>query len=142
MRIKKKTNGRKVAQLLSIRNRNIKSVLRQIQHRDRPRHTYIYCRSTAVAKRFLEDAEKEGFVFGDGTAPTSKETSDIFALNDDFTISYTGIVAHMMFGCDRGNVQWIDYGKYVNGEKDFQGVGKRNGNREEYLTCGILKDKV
>ena len=131
MRMKKKTNDRSVAQLLSIQNHSIKSMLRQIQYRDRTRHTYIYCRSTDIAKRFLDDAEKEGFVFGDGTAPTSKETSNIFALNDDFTISYTGIVAHMMFGCDSGNVQWIDYGKYVNGEKDFQEVGKRNGNREE-----------
>lgn len=117
--MKKRTNERTVAQLLSIRNCSIKSVFRQIQYRDRSRHTYIYCRSTAIAKRFLYDAEKEGFVFVDGAAPTSKETSDIFALNDDFTISYTGIVAHMMFGCDRGNVQWIDYGQYVNGEKDF-----------------------
>lgn len=122
MRMKKRTNERTVAQLLSIPNRSIKSVLRQIQYRDRPRHTYIYCRSTAIAKRFLEDAEKEGFLFVNGAAPTSKETSDIFALNDDFTISYTGIVAHMMFGCDRGNVQWIDYGKYVSGEKEFQEV--------------------
>ena len=121
--MKKRTNERTVAQLLSIRNRSIKSVFRQIQYRDLPRHTYIYCRSTAIAKRFLEDAEKEGFLFVGGAAPTSKETSDIFALNDDFTVSYTGIVAHMMFGCDRGNVQWVDYGKYVNeyvnGEKDF-----------------------
>ncbi len=127
----KRTKKRTVAQLLSIRSHNIKSVFRKIQYKDRSWHTYIYCRSTAVAKRFLDDAEKEGFVFADGTAPTSKETSDIFALNDDFTISYTGIVAHMMFGCDRGNVQWIDYGKYVNGEKDFQELSKRNGNREE-----------
>ena len=119
MRMKKRTNERTVAQLLSIRNYSIKSVVRQIQYRDRPRHTYIYCRSTAIVKRFLGDGEKEGFLFADGAAPTSKETSDIFALNDDFTISYTGIVAHMMFGCDRGNVQWIDYGKYVNGEKNF-----------------------
>lgn len=131
MRMKKRMNERTVVRLLSVRNYSIKSALQQIQYRDRPRHTYIYCGSTAIAKRFLGDAEKEGFVFGDGAAPTSKETSNIFALNKDFTISYTGIVAHMMFGCDSGNVQWIDYGKYVNGEMDFQEVGKRNGNREE-----------
>lgn len=122
--MKKRTNERTVTQLLSVRNYNIKSVLRQIQHRERPQHIYIYCRSTAIAKRFLDDAEKEGFLFGDGAAPTSKETSDIFALNDDFTISYTGIVAHMMFGCDRGNVHWIDYGKYVSGEKEFQEISR------------------
>ena len=83
-------------------------------------HLYVYCRSTAIAKQFLADAEREGFVFGDG-----KDTDNLFALNDDFTISYTGIAAHMMFGSQMENVYWVDYGKYMSGERDFR-VKKEN----------------
>ena len=92
---------------------------------NQPMHLYVYYRSTAIAKRFLADAEREGFVFGDGKLPTSKDTDNLFALNDDFTISYTGIAAHMMFGSRMENVYWVDYGKYVSGERDFR-VKKEN----------------
>ena len=62
---------RTVTALLSLNNRGIKAKIQQIMHNDLPRHTYVYCRSTAIAKRFLADAEKEGFLFADGKAPKS-----------------------------------------------------------------------
>ena len=115
----KAENKRTVAQLLAIRPHGFINVLRQIKSGNQPMHLYVYCRSTAIAKRFLADAEREGFVFGDGKLPISKDTDNLFALNDDFTISHTGIVAYMMFGCRMENVYWVDYGKYVSGERDF-----------------------
>lgn len=90
--------------------------------REFPRHTYVYCRSRALAERFLRDAEEEGFLFRDNVKPTKKDPDDIYALNSDFTISYTGYAAHMMFGGGGDHVVWIDYGKYICGEKDFQTV--------------------
>ncbi len=112
---------RTVAQLLSTKDNGILSALQNLKHRGKPRHTYIYCRSTAIAKRFLKDAENEGFLFSDGMVPTEKETSNLYALHEDFTICYTGLAAHMMFGRnDVGNVVWIDYGKYVSGNKHWQ----------------------
>lgn len=94
--MKSRKPERTVTALLSQNNPGIKAKIQQIKYNDQPQHTYIYCRSTAIAKRFLADAEKEGFVFADGKAPTAKETTDIFALKDDFTICYTGIVAHIL----------------------------------------------
>ena len=116
----KAENKRTVAQLLAIRPHGFINVLRQIKSGNQPMHLYVYCRSTAIAKRFLADAEREGFVFGDGKLPTGKDTDNLFALNDDFTISYTGIAAHMVFGSRMENVYWVDYGKYVSGESDFR----------------------
>ena len=88
---------------------------------DRPElHRYIYCRSKNIAKRFLQDAESEGFTFGDGTAPTQKDADDIFALYEDFTISYTGWAGHMLFrNPGSGNVVRIDYGKYLSGADEY-----------------------
>lgn len=111
---------RTVAQLLSARENGFRFPLQRPRKHDMlsPKHVYIYCRSSAIARRFLSDAEKEGFLFSDGTAPTNKDTSNLYALNDDFTISYAGLVAHMMLGRkDVGNVVWVDYGRYVSGEK-------------------------
>lgn len=90
-----------------------------------PRHTYIHCRSRAIAERFLRDAEAEGFLFCDGIKPTEKDPDDIYAVNSDFTISYTGMFAHIMFGGGGDNVVWIDYGNYISGEKDYQTVKRR-----------------
>lgn len=106
--IKKRTKGRTVAQLLSIRSHSIRRMFQHIQYGDRSRHTYVYCKSAAVAKRFPDDAEKEGFLFADGAAPTSKETNDIFALSDDFTISYMGIVLKMDAVCERSVISRMD----------------------------------
>ena len=111
---------RTVAQLLSARERGFRFPLQRFRKHEKlsTKHVYIYCRSTAIAKRFLADAEKEGFLFSDGTAPTNKDTSNLYALNDDFTICYAGLVAHMMLGRkDVGNVVWVDYRRYVSGEK-------------------------
>ena len=113
---------RTVAQLLSARDCGHRFLLQNPKECEKLRlkHVYIYCRSSAIAKRFLTDAETEGFLFCDGAAPTGKEAVNLYALNDDFTMSYTGLVAHMMFGRkDVGNVMWVDYGKYVSGEKSW-----------------------
>ena len=111
---------RTVAQLLSTRGPGLQYAFQLIRYDGKPRHIYIYCRSSAISKRFLADAEAEGFLFCDGAAPTGKEAVNLYALNDDFTMSYTGLVAHMMLGHkDVGNVMWVDYGKYVSGEKSW-----------------------
>ena len=79
------------------------------------------CKRLAIAKRFLADTEAEGFLFCDGAAPTGKEAVNLYALNDNFTISYARLVAHMMLGRkDVGNAVWVDYGRYVSGEKLWQ----------------------
>ena len=115
-----KKKERTVAQLLSTRSSGLQYAFQHFRNNGKPRHIYIYCRSSAIAKRFLTDAETEGFLFCDGAAPTGKEAVNLYALNDDFTMSYTGLVAHMMLGHkDVGNVMWVDYGKYVSGEKSW-----------------------
>ena len=78
---------RTVAALLSVQ---MKGTLNRLRYRSHPKHLYIYCRGKNIAKSFLANAESEGFTFGDGQPPTSKETTDIYALKDDFTISCTG----------------------------------------------------
>ena len=113
-----KYKERTIAELLCREKKVLRTLVRGLTHRNAPRHTYIYCRSRAVARRFLQDAEKEGFLFGDGVLPTRKGTDSLFAIRDDLTISYTGWAGHMLFrNPSMGNVVTIDYGSYICGKK-------------------------
>lgn len=58
---------------------------------------YIYLANNDICRQFLQDAENEGFTFGDGTKPTLKHSSDIIVLNADLTLNYVGFVGHAAF---------------------------------------------
>ncbi len=78
---------------------------------------YVYLDNADIGKRFLQDAENEGFTFTDGTKPTQKHTSDIIALNADATINYVGFVGRVAFQAASkiGNqpLVKIDYREYL-----------------------------
>lgn len=58
---------------------------------------YVLVKNEEIRKRFLQDAEDEGFTIG-GEKPTEKkEKSDIYALNDNCTLSFAGFTGHMAF---------------------------------------------
>ena len=118
---KKDETKRTVAALLQTgKKKESKGRLFGRADQEKPEHRYIYCRSKNIAKRFLKDAEAEGFTFGDGIVPTQKDPDDIFALYDDFTISYIGFAGHMLFhNPGAGKVVRIDYGKYIAEAEDY-----------------------
>lgn len=84
---------------------------------------YMYLKDTETAKRFLHDAEVEGYTFGDGVKPTCRQTDDIFAINEDMTINYVGYNGHLAFRMPKSVEDYIllrvDYSKYINGEDNY-----------------------
>ena len=52
---------------------------------------YVYLATKDIAEQFMQDAESEGFTFGDGVKPTEREPSDIMAIN------YVGFVGHLAY---------------------------------------------
>lgn len=58
---------------------------------------YVYLTNEDISKRFLKDAENEGFTYCDGVKPTEREADCIFAINDDLTINYVGFIGHMAY---------------------------------------------
>ena len=82
---------------------------------------YVYLATEDIAKRFLQDAENEGFIFRDGVKPTQREADSIFAINDDMTINYVGFVGRIAYqAADRiGNKPLIkiDYRDVLNNQK-------------------------
>ena len=68
---------------------------------------YVYLADDAIGRQFLEQAEQEGFTFGDGVKPTQRHWSDLMAVNDDGTINYVGT---------NGRIAWSSGVKTVGGE--------------------------
>ena len=79
---------------------------------------YVFFKTDELCREFLFQAEQEGFTFQDGAKPTERHTSDIIAVNNDFTINYVGSVGHVAFGSNvkrigENNLIRIDYKEYI-----------------------------
>lgn len=49
---------------------------------------YVKMKSEEICKQFFEKAEREGFIFGDGSKPMSKHPSNLVAVCSDKTLCY------------------------------------------------------
>lgn len=56
---------------------------------------YVRMSCEEICRRFFEQAEREGFVFGDGSKPTAKHPSDLIAVLPDKTLCYVGAVGRV-----------------------------------------------
>ena len=68
---------------------------------------YVYLADEAIGRLFLEQAEQEGFTFGDSVKPTQRHWSDLMAVNHDGTINYVGT---------SGRIAWSNGAKTTGGE--------------------------
>lgn len=93
---------------------NIRRIADLFGRRDK---IYIYLANKEVGNRFLSDAEKEGFRFGDGISPTEREPDDVMAIHKDRTICYLGWAGHQFFYQQKCKIPRIDYERYINGER-------------------------
>ncbi len=80
---------------------------------------YFYMKDEETCRRFYQEAEREGILFGGGK-PTNKEPTDLVALLPEGGICYVGWAGHMCYyhGGMKGVIR-IDYAKYANGENDY-----------------------
>ena len=51
---------------------------------------YVYLRNEVIIRKFLKDAENEGFNFGDGEKPTARPGNNLDVVNRDWMISHVG----------------------------------------------------
>lgn len=81
---------------------------------------YVFFKTDNLCRQFLTQAEREGFTFQDGAKPTERHTSDVIAVNKDYTINYVGTVGHIAFGSnikkigDESLIR-IDYAEFIRG---------------------------
>ena len=74
---------------------------------------YVYLNDEETARRFLSNAEAEGFAFGDGVNPTDRHWSDLYAIHPDGTLNYIGTIGRIEYGSGTDSVVRIDYSQEV-----------------------------
>ena len=82
---------------------------------------YVYLKDQETCRKFYEDAEAEGFRFGD-ILPTESPLDDVIAVHKDKTLGHAGFAGHMKFHhpeASSGEFHRIDYTKYAAGSEDF-----------------------
>ena len=81
---------------------------------------YVKFKNENVFKRFLCNAEAEGYMIG-GNKPTEAGVSqDIKAIGYNRKISNCGIVDHIAVQVGGDNIHVVDYEKYINGDPDYE----------------------
>ena len=87
---------------------------------------YVFVPNSKVERKFLSDAEKEGFLFESGDKPTAELGNSLYQLMRDRTLRHVTFVGAVTFGGSdmetQENRHYIDYEKYINGEKDYDDV--------------------
>ncbi len=82
---------------------------------------YIYLADAETSRRFLENAEAEGYRFG-AVRPSDSSGADMIALEEGRQLSHVGFVGHMAFQCPSGvkdEFYRVDYQKFINGCADY-----------------------
>ena len=81
---------------------------------------YVRFGSEEVFRRFLQDAETEGYMIGDRKPTEAGASYDIMAVEYDKRISNVGTIGHIACQAGGSNIHIIDYERYVSGKKDYE----------------------
>ena len=89
-----------------------------------PGRVYAYFADGTAGAAFLQQAEAEGFTFGDGTRPTARDAARVMAVNRDRTLNYVGAVGMIAFGAKAKTVNGepllrVDYAQFAAGERHY-----------------------
>ena len=88
----------------------------------------VYVGNRTVERKFLHDAEEEGFMFGNSIKPTDSPEDDLYVVHRDWTLGHAGWAGHMaLMGMPSPyeKLYIIDYEKYLFGEEDYYYIPRR-----------------
>ena len=70
---------------------------------------YVHLKDEERTKRFLRQAESEGFTFGDGVNPSDRHWSDLYAIHPDCTLNYVETVGRIEYASDADSCVRVEY---------------------------------
>ena len=100
---------------LSQKHRKIEDLVR-IHY---PKRVYVYLEDDETIKRFVADAESEGYKFGDGVKISRRNPDMFYALNQNKTVNFINFIGRLAFCCNAENIARINYKKYINGKINY-----------------------
>ena len=103
---------------------------------------WVYLKDSEICRKFYEEAESEGFRFGD-ILPTQSPVGRVIAVHEDKSLGHVGCYGHMRFFMCPGTsdadrkLHRIDYAKYNAGEKDFYYVDDARHTVKDEVNMGL-----
>ena len=85
------------------------------------KRVYVYLSDKETQKRFISDAEAQGYTFMDGVKISERDGDDYYAINDNNTVNYINSIGRMAFQSGTDSIIRIDYKKYISGNSDYYG---------------------
>ena len=70
---------------------------------------YVHLKDEETARRFLHDAEAEGFTFGNGGCLTDRHWSDLYAIHSDGTLNYVGSAGRIEYASGADSCVRVEY---------------------------------
>lgn len=81
---------------------------------------WFYCGTEDLQKRFLQQAEEEGFVTMRGEIPSSLSLQRLYGINSEETMGYIShFTWYLSFQTGNKDILRIDYDRFISGEDDF-----------------------
>jgi len=81
---------------------------------------WFYCGTEDLQKKFLEQAEEEGFVTMRGEDPTFLSLQRLYGINSEGTIGYIShFIWYLSFQTGNKDILRIDYDSFLSGKEDF-----------------------
>ncbi len=110
--------------IVSKRRKKIRKTIKELVKAHENAKVYVHLVNDEIGQKFMQQAENEEFLFGDGEKPTNRCYAEIIAVNNDFTINYVNTVGRIAFGSGTaciGNKKLIrvDFEKYILNEEEY-----------------------
>ena len=81
---------------------------------------WFYCGTEDLQKKFLEQAEEEGFATMRGEDPISLSLQRLYGINSEGTMGYIShFIWYLSFQTGGNNILHIDYARFISEEEDF-----------------------
>ncbi|MBR3032798.1 MAG: hypothetical protein IKH92_07245 [Clostridiales bacterium] len=85
---------------------------------------WFYCGTEDLKKRFLEQAEEEGFITMRGEKPSSLSFQRLYGINDKGTMGYIpNFLWFLSLQTGSNEILHVDYDRFISGEEDYISQG-------------------
>lgn len=83
------------------------------------KRVYVFLADKETEKRFIIDADAEGYVFEDGTKLLERAPNNLYALNCDKTVNFLNYIGRIAFQCNSKHIVKVDYKQYIAGNENY-----------------------
>ncbi len=96
--------------------------LKELFERTGEHWIWIYCPEKAHQRRFLQQAEEEGFLAVSGMRPTELGCNELYGIDDEsMTMGYVSRMCWFLpLEYGKTGLLRIDFQKYISGEADYR----------------------